>query len=118
MTQRETHYVVDDGTFDLPEVGEILACDETLQGYKVVGATEHNTTQGQPKMTQAQKAIESAKADALNALEQQIADVTADIRAYQQDAGPWVIFDPSTEAYRLCDIRSRLAAELRRVKGW
>ena len=49
-------------------------------------------------MTQAQKAIESAKADALNALEQQIADVTADIRAYQQDAGPWVIFDPSTEA--------------------
>lgn len=37
MTQRETHYVVDDGTFDLPEVGEILACDETLQGYKVVG---------------------------------------------------------------------------------
>ena len=34
---RETHYVVDDGTFELPKVGDDVACDETLQGYKVVG---------------------------------------------------------------------------------
>ena len=51
-------------------------------------------------------------------IQKMIDDITADVRALQAERGAWIVFDPTSEASRLCDTKLRLQAELRRVRGW
>lgn len=48
-------------------------------------------------------------------LTKMIEEVTADIRLYQRELGGHIVFDPSSEAARLCDTKLALQRELART---
>jgi hypothetical protein len=51
-------------------------------------------------------------------LQQLIDGITEDIRMYSRELGWLVLFDPTTEAYHLCEVRFKLEQELGRLRDW
>jgi len=51
-------------------------------------------------------------------LQLMIEEITKDIRLLQTANGGFVVFDPTSEAYRLVEVRLQIQRKLEAIRGW